>query len=175
MIINTFDIIKSIFLLILAISGNFVAETLGCKTQYILSNNIMSKQFVILLMIYFTLSFAGDKKTHPLNNMKYTIFIWVLFIMFTKMKFSITIICFILLLINYVTHTYIVYYNEDYLKNKEKIETLNNYYNYINYTIILLIIIGFIEYFYTQYNTTENGKFKMSKFLFGINKCNSMK
>ena len=28
------------FLLFLALSGNFIAETLGCETQYYFSNNI---------------------------------------------------------------------------------------------------------------------------------------
>lgn len=175
MIVNTFDIIKSIFLLILAVSGNFVAETLGCKTQYILSKNMFAKQFVIILMIYFTLSFIGDKKIHPINNMKYTILIWTLFLMFTKMKITPTIICLFLLLLNYILHTYIVYYNQDYEKNKEKIEMLNNYYNYVNYTIILLICLGFINYFYKQYSEIGISKFEITKFLFGINECNSLK
>lgn len=175
MIVNTFDIIKSIFLLILAVSGNFVAETLGCKTQYILSKNMFAKQFVIILMIYFTLSFIGDKKIHPINNMKYTILIWTLFLMFTKMKITPTIICLFLLLLNYILHTYIVYYNQDYEKNKEKIEMLSNYYNYVNYTIILLICLGFINYFYKQYSEIGISKFEITKFLFGINECNSLK
>ena len=33
-------LIKGIFLLILAVSGNFVAETLGCKSQKLLTENI---------------------------------------------------------------------------------------------------------------------------------------
>ena len=42
------SIIKGIFLLILAVAGNFVAETLGCKTQKLLSNNMLSKHIIIV-------------------------------------------------------------------------------------------------------------------------------
>ena len=45
------SIIKGIFLLILAVAGNFVAETLGCKTQKLLSNNMLSKHIIIILTI----------------------------------------------------------------------------------------------------------------------------
>lgn len=169
--INSFNIIKSIFLLLLAIFGNFVAETLGCKTQQLLSNNMFIKQFIILLMIYFTLSFIEDVKTHPLNNMKYSISIWILFLMFTKMHLVMTIISFILLLINYVIHTFIEYYSQDYLQNKNIINNLTKFYNLINIINILIIIIGFIKYYDKQYIERKNDNFNLSKFIFGIKKC----
>ena len=53
---NINDIIKSIFLLLLAISGGYVAQTLGCKTQKLLTENMYVKHIVILLVIYFTSS-----------------------------------------------------------------------------------------------------------------------
>ena len=34
-------ILKGFFLLLLAIMGNFTAETLGCKIRYVLTNNIL--------------------------------------------------------------------------------------------------------------------------------------
>ena len=49
------SIIKGIFLLILAISGNFIGETLGCKTQKMLRENMFAKQMVVYLIIYFVL------------------------------------------------------------------------------------------------------------------------
>ena len=39
------NIIKGIFLIILAEYGSFVAETVGCGTQRFLSENILAKQF----------------------------------------------------------------------------------------------------------------------------------
>ena len=39
---------NAMMLLILAVTGNFVAETLSCKTQYALTNNMYLKHLVIL-------------------------------------------------------------------------------------------------------------------------------
>ena len=55
--------IKGIFLLILAVAGNFVAETLGCKTQQLLSNNMLSKHIVIILILYFAVDFPTGSRT----------------------------------------------------------------------------------------------------------------
>ena len=54
------DAIKGIFLLILAIAGSFITETLGCKTQKMLINNMFAKHFVIILILYFTINFMNE-------------------------------------------------------------------------------------------------------------------
>ena len=54
------SIIKGIFLLILAVAGNFVAETLGCKTQKLLSNNMYAKHVVLLTTIYFCINYTDN-------------------------------------------------------------------------------------------------------------------
>ena len=51
------NIIKGIFLIILAEYGNFVADTVGCNTQKFLSDNILAKQFIIVIIIYSVLFF----------------------------------------------------------------------------------------------------------------------
>ena len=45
---DTINLITGIFLLILAVSGNFIAETLGCKTQKLLSENMFAKNIIII-------------------------------------------------------------------------------------------------------------------------------
>ena len=61
---------EAFFLLFLAVAGNFIAETLGCETQYYLSHNIYLKQLVLLLMIYFTYHLVplGTKVVLPLGT-----------------------------------------------------------------------------------------------------------
>lgn len=172
---KSIDIIKSLLLLLLSISGNFIAETLGCKTQYILSNFMFIKELIVILTIFFTLSYINDKSINPINNLKYTIFIWSLFIMFTKMNLYMTVICFTLLIINYIIHIYIEHYRENKHKHKNIINKLEKLYNYINYLNIFLIILGFSSYFYTHYKNIGKSNFKISKFLFGITKCTSIK
>ena len=54
-------IIKALFLLILSISGNFLAEMLGCQTQKFLSN-MYTKHLLLYFLIYFTLDFSSVDK-----------------------------------------------------------------------------------------------------------------
>ena len=46
-------IISAIFLMLLAISSNFIGDTLTCKTKEILSNNIYVKFFIIFFNLIF--------------------------------------------------------------------------------------------------------------------------
>jgi hypothetical protein len=175
MYINSIYIIHSVILLLLSVSSNFITETLGCKTQYILSKYMFAKHIILGLVVYFTLSFLGSKQIHPLFNILYTFLIWLLFIMFTKLDLVITCICYSLLIINYLIYTYIEYYKQYYNKYKLFVDKMEKLYNYINYLIVVLIIIGFIKYIYIHYNIIGKTNFSMYKFIFGINICNSLK
>ena len=45
---------KGLLLLSLTVMGNFVAETLGCNTQKLLSKSRIAKLVVVFFLIYFT-------------------------------------------------------------------------------------------------------------------------
>jgi len=172
--IKSIDIIKSLLLLLISISGNFIAETLSCKSQYVLSKYMFVKEIIVMLTIFFTLSYINDNSVHPVDNFKYTLLIGVLFIMFTKMNLYMTIICFLLFILNYILYIYIEHYKVHKINNREIIEKLEKGYNFINYLNIALIIIGFISYFNTHYNVIGKSNFKLTKFLFGVTNCKSM-
>ena len=71
------DIMKGILLLVLAVAGNFVAETLGCKTQKLLSENMFVKQTIIFIIVYFVINFTNsDDSVHPLKILKTTILLF---------------------------------------------------------------------------------------------------
>ena len=91
------DLLKGVFLLILAVAGNFVAETLGCKTRKLLTDNMYAKQVIILSIIYFAIDFTNDQAAAPKDTFINTIIIWIAFLMFTKMNEWFTITCFLLL------------------------------------------------------------------------------
>ena len=57
--------IKGLFLLILAVSANFVGNLLGCKTQKLLTENMFAKHIVLILLIYFTVDLTSNKIFHP--------------------------------------------------------------------------------------------------------------
>lgn len=167
------EFIKGIFLLVLGVSGNFVAETLGCKTQKLLTENMIAKQFVIFMMIYFAIDFGSSSSQSPIQNIGISSIIFILFIMFTKMNIPFTIAAFLLLITVYILNNYI-----DYFKNKKKHyklrKELASIKNKLYYVIIIIIFVGFSLYFYKQYQV-HNNNWETIKFLFGTNVCDSMK
>jgi len=172
--ISSFDIIKSLLLLFLGVSSNFVAETLGCKTQNLFSNNMFAKQGIILLILYFSLTFvSGSTTVHPGVNLLFTVFIWVMYLLFTKMNLEFTVFTIGLVAVNYVLYTYLTYYKSNN-KNKELVDKLEKVYNIINKSIIVFIIIGFVLYLKKQY-TEHSDEWSTSKFIFGKVQCDSMK
>ena len=168
-------LIKGIFLLILAISGNFVAEVLGCKTQKLLSENMIAKHSIIFMILFFTINFveSGDQKS-PMDIFKLALSIHILLLLFTKMNIYFTITCFVLLFIIYVSFVYIDYYNKDKKKNKNKIEQIRKIQPMLYKLTGILIIVGFVTYFRKQY--ADHAKtWSTFKFIFGVTKCKSLK
>jgi hypothetical protein len=151
------SMLKGIFLLVLAVCGNFVAETLGCKTQALLSQSMLAKQTVILLIIYFAIDFTSsdDIATHPVDNMKYVLGIWVFYLMFTKMNRFFTVLVFGILSLMYLTSTFVSYYEGLDEKEREKYASFISMYHqstsYVLYGIGGITLIGFGLYFQKQY------------------------
>jgi VanZ family protein len=167
------NIMNGILLLVLAISGNFIAETMGCQLRKELSENMYAKHAVILFIIFFSLGFASNDNINPLILFRDSLIIWVLFVLFTKMSLRFNSLVFIFIAVYHVIYTYIKYYKSKYPeKYKDRIKTLNNILNYILYLLIIIIIVGFILYFNKQYQEYKKN-WSTSKFLFGSLKCKS--
>jgi len=167
--------IKGLFLLILAICGNFIAETLGCKTQKLLLENMYVKHSISLFILFFSITLFDDGIVkNPYDIFKKALTIYILFILFSRMNLQFTIIVFFLLALNYIIHLYIDYYkNLNNQNNIEKAEKLNKIKKYIYVIIIILILVGFVLYFIKQYKDHYK-KWSTTKFIFGVRKCNSL-
>ena len=188
-------LLKSIFLIILAVSGNFVGNTLGCQTQSLLMSNMYVKNLLLFFIIYFTISFTNDDKNNPLEMLINSVFVWLLFILFTKQNIYTTMIIFILFFITYFMNNYITYYerlindNNDNKDNKDNIENIENnnelkniinklekIKNYIFIIGFIILIVGFFYYLNYQYNEYNeyNKEFKFYKFIFGKPDCDKI-
>ena len=169
------NIVKGLFLLFLAVSGNFVTETLGCRTQQMLSNNMFAKHLAIFCILYFTIGFAsGDKAPqHPSEIFKMCGIIYVLFLLFTKMDMIFTTIAIGLLTGSYVNYTFINYCEQVTPKDKTRIEYHKKIQHMLYIFILGVILVGFGLYYMKQrkehYKTWSN-----TAFLFGVNKCDSL-
>ena len=170
---NVDNIIKGIFLLILALCGNFIAEILGCKTQQLLSKNMYYKHFITLTILYFAIDFNSDASSTPLDIFKISILIYILFILFSKMSIQFTILAFILLLVTYVVNNYIDYYKKNDSKNII-IQQLENLKYILHIILVIVIIIGFTLYFFKQRREHYNNWSGLT-FIFGKVVCNSNK
>lgn len=169
-----FTIIQGVFLLLLAVSGNFVAETLSCQAQKLLTENMYVKNGVIILIIYFSLGFASNEKDiSPTELLKQALYIWAFFLMFNKMEMLYTGMVVAMLTLLLVCKDYITYYTkQDEEKNQKIINTLTQTIDYLFYGITLTTIIGFGMYFKKQRNDYFS-TFSYSKFLFGTPKCSN--
>ena len=167
---NQFDIVLGIFLLIIAVSGNFVAETLSCQTQKLLSNNMYAKNVVILMIIYFCLGFTSDKIIHPLELGFKSISIWGFFLLFNKVDIQYTIASIIGLFLILVLKNFVEYYSST--NNNEIVPELIKIMEILSVVVSLTVIVGFLLYFKKQH--VEYGKsFSFLTFIFGKTKCKS--
>jgi len=174
---NLDDEIKGLFLLVLAITGNFIGETLGCKTQKLLSENMILKQVFIVFMIFFALSFTSSDVVNPSTHVKKAFIVWIFYILFTKMNLTFTIATFLTLLALYIVGLYIDYYkkidNKDSNQHKELLAKFETYKNALTKVILLLVVIGFVLYFIQQHQDHKTD-FSLYKYLFGVRKCASL-
>ena len=107
---QSLGIIDGLFLLLLAISGNFIAETLGCQTQKLLTESIMAKQLMTFFIIFFTISYSNKDIDSPLSKLTKALLVYGFFLLFTKMNLTFTIATFLTLLALYIVGLYIDYY-----------------------------------------------------------------
>ena len=176
------DIIKATFLLTLSISGNFLAETLGCQSQKWLQNMYV-KHILILFMIYFTINFTQKKNTmvNPLINFVKAIVVWILFHLFTHMDILPTFFVIVLLMTVFVLSNYTIYLTEK--MDRVSDEYKRNYIKQIN-TIkliqegafigsILIILLGFMLYYLEKHKEYKK-RFSLLKFIFGVKKCKNI-
>ena len=166
--------IKGLFLLILAIGGGYTAETLGCKTQKLLSSNMYVKHMISLFILFFSISlFDTGEVKHPIDIFKSALGIYLLFLCFTKMDIRLTAIVFLLMAGNYVLNLYINYLIENQPEEIHQQVLLEKIKVNIYKLIVILIIVGFVMYFKKQYTDHSKG-WSTKKFLFGVRKCDSL-
>ena len=181
---QSLGIIDGLFLLLLAVSGNFIAETLGCQTQELLSESIMAKQLMTFFIVFFTISYSNNDAESPASKLTKAGLVYIFFLLFTKMNLTPTIIVLMLLIGVYIANNYKKYYEAIYHKNKkhssqertvhiEKIKQIGKIQKMTMAGIIGVIIVGFFMY-YKEKSVEYNKTFEFKKFIFGVVKCQKM-
>lgn len=169
------NINKGLLLIVLFVSGKYVTtKILSCRIQELLNGNVYVQYLLLFIIIYFTIDFTTDDGVivSPIENIKITCLVWVLFIMFAKMNLHFTIFTFLLFLITYYIQNQIVYYRK--LNDKDvyikKINSLLSVEKKLIIFIIFTIILGFIIYFMKEYKDKKK-EWSFVKFIFGTLHC----
>lgn len=164
--------LKNLFILYLIIAANFLAQTFGCKTQYLLNNNMYAKHLIGFFTLFFFVILMSQNNTEDENlyfkKIGVTLILYILFILSTKTKGVYFNIFITLIGINYLINTYIDSLDKD--KFKERIEKLKKYSKLIGRLSIIVLVIGVILY-YNEKKIEYIGEFKINKFLFGNVDC----
>lgn len=167
LLVNEKNLVKSLFLLLLAVFGNFVGGTLSCKTQYYANNYMIVKHLLLFMMIYFSNNLFLDENVNPIYGLKISVIIWVIYLIFTKQDIIFTIISLFLLMSIYIIDNFQNYYEKN---NKEISDKLLYYRSIVKNLFVINLVIGFLIYLIKQSNEYI-ADFDITKFIFGIVNC----
>jgi hypothetical protein len=159
-----------LFALYLLIFCNFSKETLGCKLQYALNENMYFKHIMTFLLLFFLVILTDPKNSDKnlLSSFGLTVLTYIIFIVTTRTSFVFMIIIIILLLISYILNSI--------AKKKKEENNEDEYRKYKliqNILFIILIIVGstgFIIYIIEKYREYGND-FSIITFIIGNPSC----
>ena len=165
------NILFGISLLLLSVSGNFVGETLGCKLQTKLSQNMVVKHILVLFIIFFSIGISKDI-IHPFTRLCITMIIYVLYLSISKIPMTATFIVFLLLLFAIILHTCQEYAEQHISKEEDDMtfDIWNIMYTIIFSGIVVTLFVGIILYIRSKQREYKND-WSTTTFLFGNTEC----
>jgi len=164
------SIIRAVFLLFIAISANFLGNTLSCNLQYNFISNPYLRHFFLYLIIVFTIDFTSKSSKSIIEILTKSLIIYIFYVILSKQNY-ITLYIVIIMLIA----IYFIYIQTNYLKINN-LDTIyyDNLTSNLIYGVGIISSIGFILYFNKQYNDHYDD-FDILKFIFGTNVCKKLK
>lgn len=142
-----------------------LSDTITCDLKWSFENPLF-RHFTAIISIFLLFVIIDKSELGALEVWKNTFILYIFYVLLTKNKlyFSIPIILLVLVDQSLNSENIHLKKNDD---NKILIDKYDIYRKYIQYTIIGLIIIGFIHYYFRQKN--KFGKnFNSFKFIFDV-------
>lgn len=160
-------------LIIIAVSGRFIGETLNCRLTKLIESSMILKNVVFFIITYFTLQLLSLKPEHPIKYVKNSVIITFLFIFMNKLTLPFTLIAYGILFSTYVINNLVSYHEEH--KNKQRVENLKTLQKRL-YSILLVVIVIGVFFYYQEKKAAYTGKkWDTLTFLFGgVNQCKVM-
>ena len=167
-------IIIALWVLLVNVSGNFTAETLGCKTQKLLDTQWF-KHFIVFAIIYFTINFTKtDHKNPPIHDIGKSIVVWILYHFFTHMDIFPTIVVSIMFMLIFLVSNYRDYYSKQKRETRQLEQTLEKIEIALFYLSMIIICLGFFKY-YLEKKKEYRSHWSFWKFILGVKKCKGLR
>lgn len=153
--------IRPLFVLVIAISGNFLGNTFSCPTRRLLAEDLFVRHALLMITIYVTL----ETQKEAWKRVVQSVGLWLLFLLFTKMDARFTLAALAALVV--------VYELEDRKKGEAdevaaaKARDLSIY---VQVFVLLLMVVGVIVYARKQ-RLDHPANWSWSRFFFGVSRC----
>ena len=178
--------IAFLFVAYVVISGGVLSKSLSCQLQKSLETNIYSQHVIGLLLIYVFIMLEGGwdfseeennkaerdwSSGNSIHSFFYSIGIYILFLLSSKMRFWQNMLFLFALLFLYMVNTQTTYWKNRDRISEEEVEKSSFVQKMLIGLTGLLFIYGISDYY--VYQNKQHGKnFSIIKFLAGTPKCN---
>lgn len=144
-------IMGALLVILLSIYSDSIRDLLPKKTiSFFFTKNIYTKYVLLFTVIYFLIDFAYNNKQSPLFELGISAIIMILFIMYTKIHYNLTIIIFVLLGMVYFLNDMIIYKKKNNFDSNNTVYSKYSLLYRIKDSLIVLcftlLIIGYIQY-----------------------------
>ena len=166
------EAIKGVFLLILAISGNWISETFSCETRKFLATNQYAKHFLAFMILFFSIDFVSGSNPNPVSpiqNLWMSVLIYSLYVLFTRLDIFFTVLAFLLLLTVHFIMSYTTYLGKAGGTPSE-IESLGLVQNVLTVLLVGTVVFGFVRYYLRQ-RKEHSKNWDPIKFVLGTVSC----
>lgn len=159
------NIIQSLFLLFIAISGNYIAEIFPCQIQALFTYNMYAKHLLTFMILLFSIVLNSDTEDKTLKLIGYSFGLYILFILMTKMDkyFFLGLICII-------TIVYLLEHHKKETKEEDTKKSISKIINILEYIGIVIFIVGFLSY-YGEKRYEYDRDFRIETFILGKAVC----
>lgn len=176
---NKQTVIGGVFLILLAISANYLGVTLTCETQQILNTNPYAKFLIIYCLIFFSLSLSAQANglaIHPIVTLISSTAVFVFYIFFIRCSIFFILMTFFCLFVILVLQNYVYYYNssQEIIPKEERERRIKNLLKYIYFIFIfvtVMIVMGFFIHLTRDFKN-QYKSFSLFKYLFHYRDCN---
>jgi hypothetical protein len=168
---------NALFVFVLIISGNYIADLFPCRVQKLMRENVYMKHLVGFMIMYF-LTILTFPELKSISGIQSAIFLYILFILTTKIDYIAWVIVMFIYALIYLLNIYVFDLRKKKTKNKkeekdkkQKIIYIKRFITVLIFFNIFLILLGFI-YRVGLLKMEYKKKFSFSKFIQNIPNCN---